>query len=75
MPKTAGLFHRQKNCPDESEQAIILAHYDIGCHCEERSDVAISSGILEQPTIETAVPRHRGLPHQCAHWFAMTRYF
>ena len=31
------------------------------CHCEERSDVAISSRQL-----------FRRLPHQCAHWFAMT---
>ena len=39
------------------------------CHCEERSDVAIRSLYMVPCAGEY------GLPHQCAHWFAMTRGF
>ena len=35
----------------------------LSCHCEERSDVAIRFLFAVK----------RGLPHQCAHWFAMTK--
>ena len=37
------------------------------CHSEERSDVGIRI-----PLVRVQFVGKHGLPHQCAHWFAMT---
>ena len=55
-------WHDGGQSPTPTHSGMIF----IKCHCEERSDVAIRS-----PYVVLCGGEY-GLPHQCAHWFAMT---
>ena len=58
-------WHDGGQSPTPTHSGMIF----IKCHCEERSDVAIRS-----PYVVLCGGEY-GLPHQCAHWFAMTVFW
>ena len=59
-------WHDGGQSPTPTHSGMIF----IKCHCEERSDVAIRFPL----TTRGWCGGECGLPHQCAHWFAMTGF-